>query len=68
MRYSEITSATNFQEFLKTNNTTVVYALKTPIEETIDLPEITVSSLYTNYEILTDVEPSSFTYEVEVKN
>ena len=68
MRYSEITSATNFQEFLKTNNTTVVYALKTPIEETIDLPEITVSSLYTNYEILTDVGPSNFTYEVEVKN
>lgn len=68
MRYSEITSATNFQEFLKTNNTTVVYALKTPIEETIDLPEITVSSLYTNYEILTDVGPSSFTSEVKVKN
>lgn len=68
MRYSEITSATNFQEFLKTNSTTVVYALKTPIEETIELPEVTVSSLYTNYEILTDVEPSSFTSQVKVKN
>ena len=68
MRYSEITSVTNFQNFLKTNSTTVVYALKTPIEDAIDLPEVIVSSQYTNYKILTDVEPSSFTSKVEVKN
>ncbi len=57
-----------FNNWLKENEVKVDYILETPIEETIELPEITVSSLYTNYKILTDVEPSSFTYEVKVKN
>lgn len=64
----EVSSQSKMLTWLKNTNANIHYVLATPIEETIDLPEITVSSLYTNYEILTDVGPSNFTYEVEVKN
>ena len=64
----EVSSQSELLTWLKNTNANIHYVLATPIEETIDLPEITVSSLYTNYEILTDVGPSNFTYEVEVKN
>ena len=64
----EVSSQSKMLTWLKNTNANIHYVLATPIEETIDLPEITVSSLYTNYEILTNVEPSSFTSEVKVKN
>lgn len=64
----EVSSQSEMLTWLKNTNANIHYVLATPIEETIELPEITVSSLYTNYEILTDVGPSNFTYEVEVKN
>lgn len=64
----EVSSQSELLTWLKNTNANIHYVLATPIEETIDLPEITVSSLYTNYEILTNVEPSSFTSEVKVKN
>lgn len=66
--YLGISDISEFNNWLKENEVKVDYILETPIEETIDLPEITVSSLYTNYKILTDVEPSNFTYELKVKN
>ncbi len=64
----EVSSQSEMLTWLKNTNANIHYVLATPIEKTIELPEITVSSLYTNYEILTDVGPSNFTYEVEVKN
>lgn len=64
----EVSSQSKMLTWLKNTNANIHYVLATPIEETIDLPEITVSSLYTNYEILTNVEPSNFTSEVKVKN
>ena len=64
----EVSSQSKMLTWLKNTNANIHYVLATPIEKTIDLPEITVSSLYTNYEILTDVGPSSFTSEVKVKN
>ena len=59
MRYSKMTSITNFQNFLKENNTTVVYALKTPIEQAIDLPDIKTLDGNSILSINTEVSPSN---------
>lgn len=65
--FFNVSDLASFKTKLSTLNAYVYYQLATPISQSITLPEIIKKPYYTEYEIMTDIEPSNFTYNYVVK-
>ena len=57
--YLGISTVTEFQQWIKANQVSIYYALTTPIEETIDLPNIELLDGTSTLLVNTSTKPSN---------
>ena len=67
LKSSRISTASALKEWLSTENINVIYALKEPVESTVDLPQIPIFNNTSTYSADTSVQPSGMTVEYYAK-